>query len=194
MDALNKHVTRKHPDAKNRECTPDYFPQEEKGDDIPFTSGNGELEMHYYDPNVEQDTAEESSSDEEEGSADMSDDEVVSSDEEEGDSSSYAQYEIDEAFLLNTIIPISQNFQRQTMNFAPNTADEDINRLRYATSQMEQVEHIPDLPNPFVSPVEGLFHAFFYGDEDLCSERMIKKIRYLIKCALKLQRMSASKL
>ena len=88
-------------------------------------------------------------------------------------------------------MPIAQSFDRHsTTSSVSETSQEPI----FGTSHMEQEEVLPTAANPFVSPVEGLIHAFFYGDEDLCSERMIKKIRYLLKCVLKLQQDSSSKL
>lgn len=46
----------------------------------------------------------------------------------------------------------------------------------------------------FQTTVEGLLHASFYGDEDLCSERMVKRIHYLLEIILKLQESSSTAL
>lgn len=124
-------------------------------------------------------TSEEDDNDEE----DEEEDDEEDDDEEEG--SAYSNVDIDETYFLNTIFPLSQSLNQQSQN-----VDKDINRLNYALSRMEQIDHIPDLANPFESPAEGAIHAYCYGDEELASEKEIKKLHSLLEILLKMQRNS----
>lgn len=84
-----------------------------------------------------------------------------------------------------------QSFANQSDEHTSANIIEDVNRLNYAISRMEQMEPIQDMANPFVSKMEGLLHAFFYGDEDLSSERIVKKILKLLVITLYIQKDSS---
>ncbi|KAL0097348.1 hypothetical protein J3Q64DRAFT_1693761 [Phycomyces blakesleeanus] len=154
-----------------------------------------ELDFQYYDSNVsidsdtDEDNTQDYKSDIDKFENMLGDDAYISAEEEDNvaEDNENSPVDIDEVFLLNTILPLSRSFANQLSGGTSETVEEDIHRLKHATSQMEEVENIPDLTNPFKSTLEGLLHAFFYGDEDLCSERMVKKIIYMLKITLKLQ-------
>ncbi|KAI7874437.1 uncharacterized protein EV154DRAFT_486901 [Mucor mucedo] len=115
-----------------------------------------------------------------------SDNEVYSSCEEDFDD----EADINQGFLLNTILPIAQSFENISAGAGVANVEDDMDRLHYASSVMDEMDDIPAMSNPFDYPLQGLIHGFFYGDEDLKSERMVKKIHYLLEVTLKLQKAS----
>ncbi|KAI7887869.1 uncharacterized protein EV154DRAFT_595122 [Mucor mucedo] len=210
--AFAKHVSRKHPnelgsdtyckfrDWRQTRRASRFSTEDAESISInsPLSFGSNDLMAHYYtvNPNANEDSDDENfdeSPPAERENLDMLDNDVYSSDEEDGDNDNSLN-DITESYMMNMILPISRNFEQQSEGSPSETAQEDLDRLNYARSHMEQRDHLPDMPNPFISTVEGLLHAFFYGDEDLCSERMVKKILYLLKSLLKLQEASATTL
>ncbi|KAI9335819.1 hypothetical protein BD770DRAFT_477350 [Pilaira anomala] len=209
LNTFRRHVDRKHPDKKQSAFFQSLFNWSASRRSNPSSSTvinepmdtdsvsslqNTSLQMQHFDPDAEVDPIQEYSSDEDFSNY-ISDNKVYSSEEEKDDTDSTTgtSYHIDEGYLLNTILPMVQSFDRNSTTTTPSVSGITQEPI-FATSRMEQEEVLPTTANPFVSPVEALIHGFFYGDEDLCSERMIKKIRYLLKCALKLQQDSHSKL